>query len=178
MIQQLIVVATKNQVYIDAVLTKIFDAIRDVQSAKKNIPTEKMELEKLSDFEPTTKFITSDDIILMILSRLIHKDNIEKQGAPICFIQYVNTLRKTEDEIKDFILDCEADIKRMLFDKNNASSYWKLFFEIYGVIKYNPSLSVSEIYDIIGAERFSIVKHLNFNSAKYFIALIKDGIKK
>lgn len=161
----------------DSFLTKIFDEIRDVQTTKKNTATEGMIIEKLSDFEPTQKFITSNEILIMILSRLIHKDNIDKQGAPICFVQYVNTLRKTEDEISDLISDCMADIQRMLFDKNNAENYWKLFFDIYKAIKNNPSFSVLEIYDLLGAERFSCVRHLNFNSAKYFIALIKDGIK-
>jgi len=158
-------------------LTKIFDEIRDAQSSKKNIPTEGMEINQLSDFEPTKKYITHNEILLMILSRLIHKDNIDKQGAPICFVQYVNTLRKTEDEISELINDCQADIHRMLFDKNNAQNYWELFFDIYRAVKDNPTLSVIDIYNSLGEARFSCVQHLNFNSAKYFIALIKDGIK-
>lgn len=161
----------------DEFLTKIFNEIRDVQSTKKNIPTEGLEIERLSDFGPTQKFITSNEILLMILSRLIHKDSIDKQGAPICFVQYLNTLRKTSDEISDLISECVADIQRMLFDKNNAENYWKLFFDIYKVIKENPSFSVSDIFNTLGEERFSVVKHLNFISARYFIALIKDGIK-
>lgn len=159
-------------------LTKIFDEIRDAQSSKKNISTEGLKINQISDFEPTNKYITHNEILLMILSRLIHKDNIDKQGAPICFVQYVNTLRKTDDEISELITDCQADIHRMLFDKNNAQNYWELFFDIYKTIKDNPSLSVIDIYNSLGAARFSCVQHLNFNSAKYFIALIKDGIKK
>ena len=161
----------------DNFLTKIFNEIRDAQSVKKNIATEGMKVNNLEDFVSTGKYITNNDIILMILSRLIHKDNIDKQGAPICFIQYLNSLCETEDKISELINDCQNDIHRMLFDKNNATNYWELFFDIYKIIKDNPSLSVLDIYTILGPEKFSKVQHLNFNSAKYFIALIKDGIK-
>ncbi len=160
----------------DGFLAKIFDEIRDKQTVKKSIYTEGMKIDKLIDFFPTKKYITYNEIILLILSRLIHKDNIIKQGAPVCFVQSLSNLGKTDEEIKELVEDCEQDISRMLFDKNNASNYWDLFFNIYDTIKSNPKLSVMEIYNYLGVEKFESVNFLTFNSAQYFIALIKDGV--
>lgn len=162
----------------DGFLAKIFDEIRDKQTIKKNIAVEEMKLLSLEDFEPTGKYITHDDILLLILSRLIHKDNIDNNGVPVCFVKFLNTLRKTDEEINELVESCQQDIKRMLFDKNNARNYWELFFDIYNIVNKNPSLSVVDIYNLLGPDRFLCTQYLNFNSAKYFIALIKDGIKK
>lgn len=65
----------------------------------------------------------------------------------------------------------------MLFDKNNIDAFWKLFEEIYHKVCNNSELDVNQIYNLIDREKLNNVSFLNFNSAKYFIALIKDGIE-
>ena len=64
----------------------------------------------------------------------------------------------------------------MLSDKNNVDAYWKLFSEIIKCIKSYPKYSVDDIYEVISVDVLESVHFLNINSARYFIALIKDGL--
>lgn len=159
----------------DEYLNKVFDQIRDRQSIKKNINTENITISTLSGFEPYKKYLTTKEIKLLVLNRLIFKDNISKTDIPISFS--VVTRQQDLSNIKEFIEDCNNDIFRMLFDKNNIDAFWKLFEDIYHKVCNNRNLDVNQIYNLIDREKLNNVSFLNFNSAKYFIALIKDGIE-
>jgi len=159
----------------DEYLNKVFDQIRNEQSIKKNICTETITITTLAGFEPFKKHLTTREIKLLILSRLVFKDNISKTDIPISFTPVLE--QQVISNRREFIEECNNDIYRMLFDKNNVDAFWKLFEEIYQKVSNNNDLNVNELYDLIDREKLSNVSFLDFNSAKYFIALIKDGIE-
>lgn len=159
----------------DEYLNKVFDQIRNEQSIKKNICTENITITTLAGFEPFKKHLTTREIKLLILSRLVFKDNISKTDIPISFTPVLE--QQAISNRREFIEECNNDIYRMLFDKNNVDAFWKLFEEIYQKVSNNNDLNVNELYDLIDREKLSNVSFLDFNSAKYFIALIKDGIE-
>lgn len=159
----------------DEYLNKVFDQIRDKQSIKKNINTENVTITTLAGFEPYKKHLTIREIKLLVLSRLVFKDNINKTDIPISFTPVLE--QQDISNRKDFIEECNNDIYRMLFDKNNVDAFWKLFEEIYQKVSSNNELDVNELYNLIDRERLNNVSFLDFNSAKFFIALIKDGIE-
>lgn len=158
----------------DDYLNKVFDQIRDKQSTKKNIGTENITITTLAGFEPYKKHLSTKEIKLLVLSRLVFKDNISKTDIPISFTPVL------EQQVclnrREFIEECNNDIYRMLFDKNNVDAFWQLFEEIYQKVNDNIELDVNELYNLIDREKLKNVSFLDFNSAKLFIALIKDGI--
>jgi hypothetical protein len=91
----------------------------------------------------------------------------------------MSVLSEIEGEVdrKEFLEGCQDDLFRTLFDKNNIKAYWELFEEFYTKIISNNGLSVNQIYEMVNKEKLSKTTFLNFNSAKYFISLIKDGIE-
>ena len=160
----------------DDYLNSIFNQIRDKQTAKKNICVENININTLRDFEPYKKYLNTNEIKLLVLSRLILKDSISKSdGVPLSFLPIVS--RQEEANRRTFIEDCYDDIFRTILDKNNAIAYWSLFEEIYIKITQNPHMNVEEVYDSLDSDKLSKVHFLNFNSTMYFIAIIKDALK-
>ena len=156
----------------DAYLECIFDQIRDIQSSKKNIQCENITINILEDFHKYKKHMTSDQIKMLVLSRLVNKD--VGDALPPSFT-YMLDGRSDKDRI-ELQEDCQHSIKRMMFDKNNAKAYWVLFEDIYMAITKNPEANVEDIYSMIDKKLIKNVSSLDFNSARYFIALIKDGL--
>ena len=156
-------------------LKKIFKEIRDKQSSKKNNCVEGEIIESIKCIYNYDKYIKAHDIRMMILSRLISKDltKIDKKITP-SFIPLYSSIDSTIQA--DFLEDCCNDLYKMLSDKNNVDAYWKLFSEIIKCIKSYPKYSVDDIYEVISVDVLESVHFLNINSARYFIALIKDGL--
>ena len=159
----------------DEYLTKIFNEIRDKQSSLKHIMTENVILNNFIEFEKYNKYLTSNDIKLMILSRLIHRNGIE-ESVPISFSILLDG--RTEVERKDLVETCQDDIFRMLYDKNNADAYWELFEEVYNLTLNNIGKDINYIYELLDKDKVRKVTFLTFNSTKYFISLVKDGLCK
>lgn len=159
----------------DEYLNRIFDQIRDCQSIKKNKNSENITINTLVEFERYKKYLTSNEIKLMVLSRLVHKNGI-KDTVPISFLSVLNG--RGEYDSKELIEECQNDIYRMLCDKNNVKAYWELFENIYTIVSKNKTQPVEILLNLIDKDKLKNVQFLNFNSAMYFIALIKDGLDK
>jgi len=155
----------------DDYLESIFNQIRDNQSVKKNINSEGIIINCLNEFHKYKKFLTSDQIKMLVLSRLINKDSMND----ILPTSFTYMLDGRTDRV-EFVEECRHAISRMLFDKNNAKAYWRLFEEIYTAIKGNPQSPVEEIYGMLNEDLLRSIPALDFNSARFFVALVKDGL--
>lgn len=157
----------------DDYLERIFDEIRDRQSSKKNICCEGITINCLRDFHGYKKYLTSEEIKTLVLSRIVSRESM-KEAVPTSFLCVLEGY--CESDKKELLDECRSAISRMLFNRNNARAYWSLFESIYYNIKTNPYLSIDEIYNGLDIESLSTVPELDFNSARFFIALIKDSI--
>lgn len=158
----------------DEILISIFDSIRDVQSAKKNnMKVEGKSLNSLMDILRFKRHMTSDEIRIMALNRIVNT-NIMDKGMPICFNEVIGHLSK--NDIKDVVEDCKLNISKSLFDKNNSDNFWELFGEIYTLLTGNPQGTIEEIFVLIDQNKINCVHHLDEMAVKYLIALIMEVI--
>ncbi|MBP3345827.1 MAG: hypothetical protein J6L86_02190 [Alphaproteobacteria bacterium] len=160
-----------NNEYLD----KIFDEIKKHQSGKKCENKENITINIMREFDKHNRHVTSNEIKMLVLSRLLHRSNIA-EGTPNCFSPVLDG-RELSDR-KEIIEECKNEIFRMLFDKANASSYWILFEEIHSAVINNKNFSVVEIFDLIDRQKIEAIPHLTFNSTMFFIALVKDWMEE
>lgn len=158
----------------DLVLEKIFNQIRDEQSSKKNNNcVEGVAIAGLDEFIYYNRYLTTHEIKLMVLNRIIN-NNIMQKGITESFLPIYNRIPSVSR--KELMEDCQLEIARILFDKNNAENFWKLFNAIYSILTENHGLSINDAYKLIEVSLLENVTHLSMISAKYFMAIIKDGI--
>ncbi len=158
----------------DALLT-IFNEIRDKQSSKKNIcVVENVTLNRVDEALDFYRHLTSSEIKLMVLQRLLNRDILEK-GVPEPFIDIYT--RCPVERRQDLLDDCKSDCCRALFNNNCADGYWSFFECIYKLITEDSSRTVSEVYDLVPNEILNACVDFNATSYKYFIAIVKEGLK-
>lgn len=158
----------------DILLEKIFNEIRDVQSSKKNNNNvEGIEIEKLQDFFYFNRHLTSDEIKMLVLNRVMNY-NIMDKGIPTPFLEIHAKLPKETRKIT--MEDCKLDIARTLFTKNNSENIWKLFSNIYQIFNTNSEVTIENAYELLDHSLLEKIDTLNFMSTKYFMAIIKDGL--
>lgn len=156
------------------VLNAIFNEIRDAQSSKKNIGSvEYVELQTPHEVINYGRHLTSDEIRLLILNRILNRNPHDK-NIPHSFMPIINHL--PPEKIKYSIEDAQISLSHALFDKNNKDNFWLLFDNIYCSILERPTDSIDSIFLKLDNNIISKCQHFNVLSMKYFIAIIKDGI--
>ncbi len=156
----------------DSYLESIFKEIRNTQSSKKNISTEGVIINNVSDFSKYNKYIKAGEIVLLITSRLINMDLSRDKKIPHSFAAQISKM--DDKEKSDYIEDCQNGIYRMMFDKNNVANYWKFFENVWKTVKQNPLLEIEELYFNLDKNLLSSMQ-IDMNSIKYFTAMVKDG---
>jgi hypothetical protein len=155
-------------------LERIFNQIRDAQSSKKNNNNvEGVTINTHGDFIYHNRHLTTHEIKLMVLNRLINRDLMQK-GVTDSFIPIYAKFPKTEQ--KEMLEDCQHAVAKTLFDKNNSENFWDLFNNIYTVITENKDLSIDESFDKLDLDLLQKANFLDLISVKYFMAIVKDGI--
>ena len=162
----------------DLYLQKIFDEIRKTQFAKKIPNVEGITIKYLSDFSKFNKHLSVNEIKLLVLSRLLNKNSLT-ESVPVSFVNYLASINKNAIEQKELIEDCSSKIFLMVYDKNNGSAYWKLFGDIYSLVKSPQCIdaNIEMIYQLLPREEILAIRHLDRNAVLYFIALVKDSVK-
>lgn len=155
-------------------LIGIFNEIRNEQSIKKNINCiENVVLQTPGDAISYGRHLTSDEIKLLILNRILNRNPHDK-NIPPSFIPIYTQL--PPEKQKYSVEDAQISLSHALFDKNNKDSFWLLFESIYCSIIKNPNGSIDSIFSMLDNKIKSNCHHFNVLSLKYFIAIIKDGI--
>jgi len=156
----------------DEFFEKIFNEIRNMQSSLKNIETEGIEIDELSDFERYKKHLKSENIKLLIISRCFHINTTSLQ-VPIGFTSFINN--RDEEDIQDILEECKNNINRILFDKNNKDLSWDLLTDIYNLLE--EYTSIDDVFDRLDKNKLTKIQFLDFITTKYLISLIKEGKK-
>lgn len=159
----------------ETTLTAIFNEIRDKQASKKNISSlEGITIETTDEALEYCRHLTSSEIKLMVLGRIINRNPFEK-GVPLSFIPIYK--RFPPEKQKETLEDCQLSLSRALFDKNGADNFWSLFEDVYNTIISNSKDGVNTIFQKL--DRSIIRRCPNFDvlSLKYFIASVRDGVQ-
>lgn len=161
----------------DRTLKQIFAQIRDTQSSLKNrtgIAGKSIERpDEIMDYGRTMKW---RDIKLLIIERLLNRD-FYKDEVPDEFMAYLQEL-PPEEVIEDVAEDCRNEMFAQYFDKNDRNAFWTLFDEIVTILEHNPDASIKSAYGNIDVETLKACRHMGRRSKLYFIAIIKDGLRK
>lgn len=135
----------------DNTLDAIFNEIRNKQSEKKNNCVEGVTLSTPDEALSYCRHLTSNEIKLLTLQRIINKNPVEKGSCPISFTPIFNSF-PPEDQ-RDKLEECVQSMCRALFNKNEAAYFWALFENIYDLIVNNPRDSVQEIFLKLDTEK-------------------------
>ncbi len=159
----------------DSVLTAIFNEIRDKQASKKNNNSvEGITIETTDEALNYCRHLTSSEIKLMVLGRIINRNPFDK-GVPHSFISTYSKF--PPEKQKEMLEDCQLSLSRALFDKNGAESFWDLFENIYHMIILNTQDDVTAIFNKLDRNIKNSCSNFDVLSLKYFIAGVKDGVQ-
>ena len=159
----------------EKVLHAIFNEIRDKQSSKKNNGAiEGLIISTSDEVLNYYRHLTNNEIRLMTLQRIINYNPVS-QGVPLSFMEILNQC--PPEKQNDMIDECKGSFCRALFNKNLAHCFWSIFENIYFLILNNAADSVQELYRKINPTLIRACPDLDTLSIKYFISVVKDGIK-
>jgi hypothetical protein len=158
----------------DAFFVDIFNEIRGMQTALKNVNVEGGILNQPAEVLSLNKFISRNQIVTLLINRLVGIEIFNNLSIPIDFIQYVQSLNR--EDIKDLVQSCNASLSRTFFNKNNKRHVWLLLEFIIKKIIVNPDNNIENIFRSIPESLKKNVPTLDKTSIKFFIARVKDGL--
>jgi hypothetical protein len=153
---------------------KIFDEIRDKQTALKNICVEGIEINHPSELLPFKKFLRGNDIKLMVLNRFVGTELFKGSAIPNSYFDEVKNLGN-QDRL-DLIQDNNERISRTFFNKNNKKYFWLLLENIMHTIAKNQTSDSRIIYEKLDNRLIKANYTMDEQSIIFFISIIKDGI--
>lgn len=159
----------------DEFLTRIFDEIRMQQASKKIRNVYGEEVASIQEAEKFEKNIYRKDIELLVVNRVIGNDLFSSRGIPLYFIQEVQGM--DEEDIADLIQECQAQISRTLFNKNNKSAFWILLEEIMTTLEKDSAAGIRVILGKLSSRTKNRLFTLDETALLYLIALVKEGLK-
>lgn len=161
----------------ERVLRKTFTEIRDMQSKLKNRegitgkriehPYEVMDYGRVLKVRP---------IRLLIIERLLNRD-FYKDDVPEEFNDYLQTL-PVEEDLGDVTEDCRNAMFKQYFNKNDREAFWTLLNEIVTVLESDCRAGIKDVYDRLDPATVKACWQMDRRAHLYFIATIKDGLRK
>jgi len=153
----------------------IFTEIRDRQTALKNSEIENIKIRRPNDVLNLNRSLTTEQLQVFVLNRFVGGDIFSSHRK--CPISYIRFTRKfDDDEAEDHIYEQNAALSRAFFDKNNQKYFWKLFEEIFKEFFKSKTQSVSDITSNIRRNLIDNVEHMNIDSTRFLVAMVKDGL--
>lgn len=157
----------------DSELLAIFNEIRNKQAEKKNAVVEGTEIDSADEALNFGHHLTTNEIRLLVLQRLINADPLSK-GIPEPFVEIYS---KFQPENRKLMLEqCQSSLCRALFNKSAAQGFWALFDHIYTLIMQYPDGTTDFIFGKLTSDVIDACPDFDVLSLKYFIAKIKEGI--
>lgn len=158
----------------DDFFVDIFNEIRGMQSALKNVNVEGGLLRQPAEVLSLNKFISRNQIVTLLINRLVGIEIFDNLSVPINFVQYVQALER--EDIKDLVQSCNSALSRTFFNKNNKFHVWRLLEFIIKMIIVNPENKIETIFHTIPENLRKNVPTLDETSTKFFIARVMDGL--
>ena len=159
----------------DEFLIRIFEEIRAKQAVKKISNVDGVEVSSIQEATALDKNITRKEIELLVVNRVIGNDLFSKNGVPLYFIREISTM--DEEDVADLIQECQSQIGKTLFNKNNKKAFWYLLEEIISVIEIDKKQGIRSILSQISTKAKGRVFTMDENALLYLIALVKEGLE-
>lgn len=159
----------------DEFLIRIFEEIRGKQAVKKISNVDGVEVSSIQEATALGKNITRKEIELLVVNRVIGNDLFSKNGVPLYFIREISTM--DEEDVADLIQECQSQIGKTLFNKNNKKAFWYLLEEIISVIEIDKKQGIRSILSQISTKAKGRVFTMDENALLYLIALVKEGLE-
>jgi hypothetical protein len=158
----------------DRRLEGIFNEIRDRQSAKKNTSPEGITINVPHQVFNYCRHLDRKSIVSLVLNRVVCGDPYTLP-IPQSFREISSEFPPEEEH--DRLESCKQKIALQMFDKNSSAEFWALFEAISIPLLDNKGLAVEVVYESISPGILQDCVHLDVLAAKYFIAIIKDGLQ-
>lgn len=155
----------------------IFNEIRDIQTGLKNSYIENITINKAEEVLTFNRHITKNDINTLLISRLLGVEIFSSKGIPIPFLAVIKDIIDDQEAIKDLIEDCNANLSRAFFNKNDSRSFWKISEFIINEIRNNLNIDIFQVYNLLESSVKFSSYYLTKNTILYMIALIKTGVE-
>lgn len=154
----------------------IFKEIRDRQTALKNSEIENKVIDKPIDVLTLERSLTTQDLQIFVLNRFIGSDVFSNmRNCPSSYLTY--TRRISEEDMEDHVYDQNASLSRAFFDKQNQQNFWRLFESIFKEFHQDKNKKVSEVMNALKPVVMDRVQHMDINSTRFLVAMIRDGLK-
>lgn len=155
----------------------IFNEIRDIQTGLKNSYIENHTIQDPKEVLSLNRHITKNDINTLLISRLLGVEIFSSHGVPTPFLPIIKDIIDDEDAVKDLIQECNENLSRAFFNKNDSRKFWKISEFIILEIRDNPNYNITQIYTSLDSNIDTASIYLTKETIMYMIALIKTGIK-
>lgn len=157
-------------------LQRIFNEIRNAQSSIKNRASiANQSIEAPSQVWDFSRVLRRKSIDLLLIERVINR-NPMRDPVPTSFGSYLD--RQVPEEEDELIEDCRNAISLQYLDKNNKDVFWRLLDAIVTELDNDPDADIETIYGRIDGATRNDCRHLNKPALLYFIASVKDGMKR
>lgn len=151
----------------------IFDEIRNVQASKKNSYIEGKSIKKISDVLLFNRHLHKKDIHTLIINRFVGGDLFSINTIPFPFMEVMNQLTDIQDQ-KDLLIECNANICKSFFNKNDNTRFWRVTENIISELNKDSSQKINKIYDQINGDHIKL-PFLDKESLLFLISTIKNG---
>lgn len=155
----------------------IFNEIRDIQTGLKNSYIENHTIKDPKEVLSLNRHITKNDINTLLISRLLGVEIFSSHGVPTPFLPMIKDIIDDEEAVKDLIQECNENLSRAFFNKNDSIKFWKISEFIILEIRDNPNFNITQIYISLDSNINIASIYLTKETIMYMIALIKTGIK-
>ena len=115
-------------------------------------------------------------IRLLIIERMLNRDFF-KDDVPAEFQDYLLTLPVEEDP-NDVTEDCRNAMFKQYFNKNDREAFWMLLNEIVTHFENDGDASIAQVYDSLEQSTINACWQMDKRAHLYFIAMVKDGLRK
>lgn len=155
----------------------IFNEIRDLQSSLKNSYIENESITNADEVLKFNRHITKKDINTLLISRFVGIDVFSYSGIPISFLPVITTLQLDEEGIKDLLLECNSNLSRAFFNKNDCRNFWKVSEWIIEALLIDSTQDINSLYNELISKIKIKSPYLTEHTLLYMISLVKTGLK-
>lgn len=167
------IIQFKSNIRDDNFFESVFNEVRSKQTELKNINIHNISINSIEEVLKLNKHLTKRQLETLVVNRIIVVE-LFKQRIPNDFFDVIND--KSSSDRKDIIQDCNANLSRLLFDKNsNKKKFWSLLEQILILVEEKD-----DIYQILNRiKQYQIPKIINEDyTLLYLISMVKEGMEE
>lgn len=159
----------------DKVLERIFNEIRNQQASMKNIDVYGKQVNSVKEVLVYEKHFIRSEIETLVVNRFIGMELFNNKSIPLTFLETIKSY--DNEDAKDIIQECNEDLSRTFFNKNNSIMFWRLLEEILIKIKNHPNSNANDLFLQLKGSKIKIPYTMNEISVIYLISLVKGGLE-